>query len=93
MERKVYTLDDIPDDFDLTDNQWNQVHAHRSKRPIVDKEAIKSELDSLRFPYISLITKLLVLPFLLLMGMHHIKNTFSIFAPCFTRAGGKTRAL
>ena len=50
MERKVYTLDDIPDDFDLTDNQWNQVHAHRSKRPIVDKEAIKSELDSLRFP-------------------------------------------
>ncbi len=50
VEKDIYDLEDIPDDFKLSDNQWNQVKAHKSQRPIIDREEIKKELDSLKFP-------------------------------------------
>ncbi len=49
-ERKIHKLEDIPHDFDLTENQWNQVNAHRTKKPIIDVEAIRAELGALRYP-------------------------------------------
>lgn len=49
-ERKIHKLDDIPLDFDLTDNQWNQVNAYRTKTETIDIEAIKTELAALRYP-------------------------------------------
>ena len=50
IERKIYSLDDIPEDFKLSDNQWNQVRAHQTQRPTIDSKKIKEELKSLLFP-------------------------------------------
>ena len=50
IERKIYALEDIPEDFKLSDKQWNQVRAQQTQRPEVDTEKIKEELESLQFP-------------------------------------------
>src|SRR3989344_5515972 len=50
IERGIFDLNDIPDDFELTENQKNQVLAHKCQKPIIDHGNIKSELDSLSFP-------------------------------------------
>jgi hypothetical protein len=50
IERSIFELTDIPDDIDLTDNQKNQVLAHRQQKPMIDVENIKKELDALTFP-------------------------------------------
>lgn len=50
VERGVFDLNDIPDDFELTDNQKNQVLAHQRQKPTIDTETIKTELDALSFP-------------------------------------------
>lgn len=50
IERGIFDLNNIPDDFDLTENQKNQVLAHRRQKPMIDAEKIKEELDALKFP-------------------------------------------
>ena len=50
VERSIFSLDDVPDDFKLSDNQRNQVQAHKSQRPAIDKGKIKEALDALIFP-------------------------------------------
>ena len=50
IERGIFDLNDIPDDFELTDNQKNQVLAHQRQKPTIDTEKIKEELDTLSFP-------------------------------------------
>lgn len=50
IERGIFDLNDIPDDIELTDNQKNQVLAHRRQKPMIDVENIKKELDALTFP-------------------------------------------
>lgn len=50
IERGIFDLNDIPDDFELTKNQKNQVLAHQRQRPMIDTEKIKEELGSLSFP-------------------------------------------
>lgn len=50
IESGIFDLNDIPDDFELTDNQKNQVLAHRRQKPIIAVENIKKELDALIFP-------------------------------------------
>lgn len=50
VERNIHALDDVPDDFKLSDNQRNQVRAHKSQQPLINKEKIKEELDALVFP-------------------------------------------
>lgn len=50
MERRIFALDDIPDDFALGDAQRNQVTAHRDRAPIVNIEAIREALQSYAYP-------------------------------------------
>jgi len=50
IERGIFDLNDIPDDFELTDNQKNQVLAHQRQKPMIDIVNIKKELDALAFP-------------------------------------------
>ena len=50
IERGIFDLNDIPEDFELTDNQKNQVLAHRRQKPIIDIKNIKKELDALVYP-------------------------------------------
>lgn len=50
IERNIFDLNDIPDDFELTENQKNQVLAHQRQKPMIDTEKIKDELATLAFP-------------------------------------------
>jgi hypothetical protein len=50
VERDIFDLNDIPDDFELTDNQKNQVLAHKRQKPMINREVIKKELHALSFP-------------------------------------------
>ncbi len=50
IENNIFDLKDIPEDFELTENQKNQVTSHVLQKPMINKENIKSELDSLVFP-------------------------------------------
>ncbi len=51
IERGIFDLNDIPDDFELTDNQKNQVMAHKRQKSIINIENIKKELNELTFPF------------------------------------------
>lgn len=50
VEKGIFDLGDIPEDFELTDRQKNQVTAHNRQKPIIDTEAIKEVLSGLKFP-------------------------------------------
>ena len=50
MNECIFDLNDIPDDFELTNIQKNQVMAHKRQKPTIDTETIKKELDALKFP-------------------------------------------
>ncbi|OGC10179.1 hypothetical protein A3F86_04240 [candidate division WOR-1 bacterium RIFCSPLOWO2_12_FULL_45_9] len=50
MERGILQLKDIPADFELSDKQRLQVAAHISKKPYIDKPAIKEFLSELKYP-------------------------------------------
>lgn len=46
----TFKLDEIPEDFKLSQIQRNQVDVYQSKIPIIDHLAIKNELDLLEYP-------------------------------------------
>jgi hypothetical protein len=50
VDTGVYLLDDIPEDFQLTDIQRNQVDVHKLGRPLVQQGAIQAEFAKLVFP-------------------------------------------
>ncbi|MCL5071076.1 MAG: DUF2779 domain-containing protein [Actinobacteria bacterium] len=50
INANILNIDDIPDNFDLTDIQENQVNAYKFKKLIFDSMAIKQELDKLVYP-------------------------------------------
>ena len=50
VERRVYSLDDIPADIELSEIQTNQVRVLRTRRPIIDLDKIQEELGALVFP-------------------------------------------
>ena len=50
VERRVFSLADVPADIELSDIQMNQVRVHRSGRPMIDLEKIEEELGALAFP-------------------------------------------
>ena len=50
IERGIVDLNDIPDDFELTTHQQNQVRAHKQQEPMIDRAAIQQELGALSFP-------------------------------------------
>lgn len=50
VERGIFDLNDIPEDFKLSDKQQNQVIAHKRQKPMIDHESIKKEMDSMTYP-------------------------------------------
>jgi len=44
------TLEDVPTDMELSDTQKNQIWTYLYDKPIISKESISEELDSLIFP-------------------------------------------
>jgi hypothetical protein len=50
IDSSIYTLDQIPETMDLSEIQANQVATYVSKRPIIRKDKIASELNSLVYP-------------------------------------------
>ena len=48
--RDILTIRDVPDDFDLSDSQKLQVQLTKGETNIVDRDAIKNELESLEYP-------------------------------------------
>lgn len=50
VDTGVLDLDDIPEDFDLSDNQRLQVSVHQSHKPLVDAIAIEAVLSRLEYP-------------------------------------------
>ena len=50
VEREIYSLDDVPADIELSDIQTNQLRVHRTRKPMIDLENIRGELEGLKFP-------------------------------------------
>ena len=50
VDQHIYTLDDIPPDFELGEAQLNQVRAHKQKSPIVDEAAIAAAFEAYQYP-------------------------------------------
>jgi hypothetical protein len=50
IENGIFELNDIPDEFELSDNQKLQISAHVRQSPIIDLGSVKDELDKLEFP-------------------------------------------
>ncbi|MFA5945733.1 MAG: DUF2779 domain-containing protein [Patescibacteria group bacterium] len=50
VESGIFDLNDVPEDFKLSDIQKNQVTVHKMKKSIIDPIAIRVELASLSFP-------------------------------------------
>jgi hypothetical protein len=50
IDSEIFELGDIPEDFELTDNQKNQVIVHNNQRPMINSLAIKEELGKLIYP-------------------------------------------
>jgi len=47
---KILKITDIPDDFELNEAQRNQVEVTKTRKPLIDKEAIKETLNTLEYP-------------------------------------------
>ncbi len=50
IDMKAFSLDDIPDDFSLSEIQKNQVYSYRFQTPLINHQLIKDELDALSYP-------------------------------------------
>jgi CRISPR/Cas system-associated exonuclease Cas4 (RecB family) len=50
VDMEVFHLHDIPDDFELTEKQQNQVTAYKVKQALIDKGLIGEEMSKLVFP-------------------------------------------
>jgi hypothetical protein len=50
IERKIYEIENVPEDLDLSDIQVNQITAHRHGKSIINLDGIREELESLVFP-------------------------------------------
>jgi hypothetical protein len=50
FNRGVLRIEEIPEDFALTDNQSRQIAAHRSQTPHIDRQAIPNFLKRLQYP-------------------------------------------
>ncbi len=50
VDSQIFDISEIPEEFELTPNQKNQVFTHKTQRPMIDLIAIKKELQSLSYP-------------------------------------------
>ena len=49
-DMKVLEITDIPDDFELSDSQANQILVAKTGKTIIDKESIQEALNNLEYP-------------------------------------------
>lgn len=49
-DMKILEITDIPDDFELSESQTNQIHVAKTGETIVDKEEIERTLNKLEYP-------------------------------------------
>jgi hypothetical protein len=50
VDHHIFTLDEVPDDFELGDGQANQVWAHKRGAPMIDVDAIRAALAEYAYP-------------------------------------------
>jgi hypothetical protein len=50
VDGRFYSIDEVPDDVELGEAQANQVRVHKSGRPIIDHDAIRSALSAYEYP-------------------------------------------
>jgi hypothetical protein len=50
VDERFYSIDELPDDVELCEAQANQVWVHKSGRPIIDEEKIRSALSEYAYP-------------------------------------------
>jgi hypothetical protein len=50
VDGRFYAIDDVPDDAELGEAQANQVRVHKSQRPIIDEDEIRSALSEYAYP-------------------------------------------
>jgi hypothetical protein len=50
MDRRIFTLDEVPDGYELGDAQQNQVLAHKRRAPMINEEGIAAALERYRYP-------------------------------------------
>lgn len=50
VERKIFDIADIPEDFDLSDIQRKQVQAHQTQNILADLQAVKNHIGQIVFP-------------------------------------------
>jgi len=50
VNRGFFSLDDIPENFELTEIQRNQVMVYQTQTPLINIPAIKKELENLSYP-------------------------------------------
>ncbi len=50
VDMDIYEIPEVPDDFDLTEKQRNQVVAAKVGKALINRDEIKKELASLKFP-------------------------------------------
>lgn len=46
----IVHIEDIPDEFKLSDNQRLQVDVHKNKKTVIDKVGLKEFMDSVKYP-------------------------------------------
>ncbi|PCI21317.1 hypothetical protein COB64_00340 [Candidatus Wolfebacteria bacterium] len=50
IDSQIYSIMDVPDDYDLTVNQKNQVEAIKTDRTTIDRSLIKEFLNTISYP-------------------------------------------
>lgn len=50
VEAEIFSIDDIPNHFEFSDIQFNQIQAHKTRKSIINKDEIKNALGGLEFP-------------------------------------------
>lgn len=50
IDMGIFNINEIPEDFELTDIQQNQVTAHLTQRVFIDHAVIKAVMDNLKYP-------------------------------------------
>lgn len=50
VDRKIFDIKSIPEDFELSDIQQNQIAVYKNQKPFIDNESIKAELKKLEYP-------------------------------------------
>ncbi len=50
VERRIYEIENVPEDIEFSDIQKNQIDAHRQGKAIIDIDGIREELEKLSFP-------------------------------------------